>query len=241
MPGGRSSRLLQRAVYEAATIVGKWPRASLALARRRGHGVVLSERTEAVIEGYPCSGNSFAVAAFTLAQPAPIEIGHHTHTPAHLMAAVRRGLPAVALIREPDDAVRDFLDSRPSLSARQALRGYRRFYEPLLPIRDGLVVASFADVTTDFGAVVRRVNERFDTSFREFERTPANMIRVGALARAYFDEREGPGLPVVGRNQAPERPDPHPEPRGRSALFESSALTRARAVFATLTGAPEER
>jgi hypothetical protein len=237
--GGRGAGVLQRAVYEAATIVGRWPRASLPLARRRGHGVVLSDRTDVVIEGYPCSGNSFAVAAFALAQPTPIDIGHHTHTPAHLMAAVRRRVPAVALIREPDDAVRDFLDTRPSLTLRQAMRGYVRFYEPLLSIRDRLLVARFADVMTDFGAVVRRLNDRFATSFREFEPTPSNVARAQEVARTYFTNRPGPGLPVVGRSPAPGGPDPQPEARRDPIDDASSATTKARTVFATFTGSSE--
>ena len=47
------------------------PLLALPAARLRGHGVVLSPRTEVVIEGYPRSANSFAVAAFRLALGSP--------------------------------------------------------------------------------------------------------------------------------------------------------------------------
>ena len=59
----------------------------------------------------------------------------------------------------------------------------------MAPIRDALVIATFEEVTSDFGAVTHRVNERFGTRFREFEHTEANVEQVFAL----IDERaEGP-------------------------------------------------
>lgn len=58
------------------------------------------------------------------------------------------------------------------------LRGYLRFYEPLRPYRGGFVVADFPEVVEGgLGSVIRRLNERFGTSFSEFEATEANVER----------------------------------------------------------------
>jgi hypothetical protein len=73
------------------------------------------------------------------------------------------------LIREPDVALTD------------ALFAYARFYESLLPFRSRFVVADFEDVTKDFGTVIRRVNERFGTAFREFAATEPNVRRCFEL------------------------------------------------------------
>ena len=75
------------------------------------------------------------------------------------------------LVREPDVALRD------------ALVAYARFYRRLLPCRDRMVVADFEEVTKDFGAVTRRVNDRFGTRFAEFEPTEQNTSRCFELIK----------------------------------------------------------
>jgi hypothetical protein len=189
---------MRRAAYEAKTIVAKYPVLALPAARRRGHGVVLDDRTAILIEGYPRSANNFAVAAFLMAQPSPVPVAHHVHAPGHVIAAARRGVPALVLVREPEEAVLEFIIRNPYLAIGQALRGYARFYGPLLPYRDGFVVGSFDEVTTDFGAVIRRVNERFGTRFHPFEHTESNV-------RACFEEIEHHYRSVWGSGPSLER------------------------------------
>jgi hypothetical protein len=54
----------------------------------------VSRTTEIVIEGYPRSGNTFAVVAFRLAQGREIEIAHHLHAAAQIKRAARLDVPA---------------------------------------------------------------------------------------------------------------------------------------------------
>jgi hypothetical protein len=167
-------------------VLGRHPAATLPIlhARRRPGQFLapVADETEIVIEGFPRSGNTFAVAAFHLAQePRDVKIAHHAHVPAQLLAAVRAGLPALALIRRPEDCVLSLSVRVPDLAPGAALRGWVRFYEPLAPVRDALVVAAFVEVVADLAPVIRRVNERFGTRFREFEHTPENVARVMAL------------------------------------------------------------
>ena len=182
-------RTAVRALYEAKTLLAPRPRLALPATRwraRSGHGEAVDQDTDLVIEGYPRSANNFALAAFQLAQPEPARIAHHTHAPATVRAAVRWGVPVLLLVRDPEDAVLEFVIRRPALSVGQALRGYVRFHEPLLGYRDRIVVGSFDDVTTDFGAVIRRLNHRFGTEFREFEHTPENVRACfSAIERHY--------------------------------------------------------
>jgi hypothetical protein len=131
--------------------------------------------TELVIEGFPRCGNSFAFAAFRLAQPRPVRIAHHLHAPAQVIAAARRGIPALVVIRPPDDAVVSLLLRAPSWRADEAYAEYLRFYASILPYRERFVLAGFAEVVADFGAIVRRLNARFGTTFAEFAHTPENV------------------------------------------------------------------
>ena len=198
MPG-LPGLIATRGMYEVMTAGARYPWVALPVARWRGHGVPLSEDTDIVIEGFPRSGNTFAVAAFAVAQRGPVRIAHHVHAPGHVIEAVRQRLPVLVLIRRPEDAVREFVRIRPALTAAQAARGYVRFYRPLVPHRHRFVVGSFEEVTTDFGAVIRRINERFGSSFAEFEHTADNEAKVRQAADRHWQERTGPGLPRLGR------------------------------------------
>jgi hypothetical protein len=169
-------RSLRRGWYDVKTVVAPYPMLALPAARRR-HGAPVGPDTQIVIEGFPRTANTFAVVAFTMAQAEPVRVAAHVHAPAQLIAAAERGIPAIALIREPEPTVLSFAIRHPDIGVRHGLFGYVRFYEPLLRYRDRIVVGRFSDVTTDFGAVIRRVNERFGTSFGIFEHTEDNVRR----------------------------------------------------------------
>jgi hypothetical protein len=169
----------ERSLYFLMTNAARYPSTALPLARLRGEGELLSGDTDIVVESFPRSASSFAVAAFRLAQePRAVRVAYQTHAPGHVIAAVRRHVPVLVLIREPAGAVVSNLVRHPERGVNGVLRGYLRFYQPLVPYRTGFVTASFDDVVGGrFGAVIRRVNERFGTTFAEFEPTDANVER----------------------------------------------------------------
>jgi hypothetical protein len=135
---------------------------------------VIGPETELVIDGYTRSATTFAVYAFQIAQPRPVRMAHHLHAPAQLIAAARRRVPTIALIREPRAAILSQLVREPGVAPQDALMAYARFYRILLPYAGDLVLGEFDEVTTDFGSVVRKVNRRFGTSFAAFEHSEAN-------------------------------------------------------------------
>jgi hypothetical protein len=186
--------LLRRVTFEIGGILRSSPQLYLPIARWRRKAVPVDRDTDIVIEGYPRSGNTFALTAFGSAQTQAVRVAHHEHAAAQVVAATRAGIPALVLIREPAEAVLSFTIQHPHLSLRQALRGYVRFYRPLLPHRDRFVLATFEEVTTDFGAVTRRVNARFGTDFGVFEHTEENVERCLAAIREHGVARRGPVL-----------------------------------------------
>jgi hypothetical protein len=153
---------------------------------------LVHDNTDILIEGYPRSANSFCVAAFRLAQDRPVDVAQHTHAPGHVIAALRMGIPSIVLVREPEEAVLEFVIAKPRLTPRQALRGWVRFYATLLPRRAEFVVGAFPEVTLDFGAVIRQVNDRFGTSFKEFEHTEENVRECFRQMDAYWWGLLGP-------------------------------------------------
>jgi len=165
-------------------------------------------KTEIVIEGFPRSANTFATVAFSTAQRRPnVRIAHHIHSPAQIIAAARRSVPSILLVREPSAAVISLIIRNPRISASQALRAYLRFYEPLVNLRDSVVVAEFGQVVSDFGSVVERVNERFGTTFERFEHTSENVdhcFRIIAERNArrsasVVESTRGIPVPAAGR------------------------------------------
>jgi hypothetical protein len=161
----------------------RWARhpSYLTYSTRRHPTAVLRAATELVIEGYPRSANTFSAFAFQLAQPRPVRIAHHLHAPAQIIAAARRGVPALVLVREPRDSAISIAIRDPHVSLAQALDAYRRFHEAILPHRDSCHVALFEDVTGDYGRVVDALNAKFGTAFTPFHHTRENVERVYAL------------------------------------------------------------
>ncbi len=225
-----AERAFRRAAYELATAAARFPAAALPAARALGHGVVVDDRTDLVIEGFPRSGNSLAVAAFAAVQPQPVRVAHHTHSPANVLAAVRRGVPALVVVRAPQECVVDFLLIRPALGAGPVLRGYVRFHDALLPHVDALVVATHEQVTERFGEIVDRLNARFGTRFARFEASPEAVAAAGRGMEGYWAARVGHGLPFVGRSRGGARPAEGDRDRAIAQyLSPRLAVARARA------------
>jgi hypothetical protein len=169
-----------RARYSVRAVLSRHPSLYLPMVRRKYRGQIVEAGTEVVIEAFPRSGNTFAVVAFQLAQARPVKIAHHLHAAAQVTQGVRLRKPTLVLIRDPLEAVSSHLVRDPCVAPRQALRNWIRFYSSVGNLRDGLLLATFEEVTTDFGDVVDRLNERFGTSFIRFDHTPENVERCFA-------------------------------------------------------------
>lgn len=177
------------------TQLARRPGLAMPLARLRGEGELVREDTDLLIESYPRSASSFALAAFTIAQePARFRIAHHTHAPGHVIAAIRLDVPALVLVREPEGAVVSSVIRHADRTCTAAVRGYVDFHEPLLAYRNGFVVGTFEEVVRgDVGLVTRRINARFGTAFAEFDPTQDNVARALREIDEDWRERRGGG------------------------------------------------
>jgi hypothetical protein len=236
---GHARRLVAGTLYNAKTLLAQFPSIAIPMQRVRGRGEVIGSDTDIVIEGFPRSASTFAVAAFRLAQePRTMVIAHHTHMPAQVLEAVRRRIPALVLIRGCEDAVISYLIRNPDQPVRPALRGYLRFYEPLLRVRGGFVVGPFEQVIADFGAVIRRVNERFGTRFAPFAHSEPNLARIDREIDVYHRSRWAHGAPL---ERVIPRPSAHraalKDEVRRRYLAEAPPewVERAEVVYRTLT------
>jgi hypothetical protein len=152
---------------------------------------IVHNNTDIVIEGFPRSGNSFAYAAFLLANGHNFVVSHHVHRPSQIILAAERRIPTLVIIRPPIDAVVSLVIFRPFLSVKQALRSYIDFYGRIKPWRDNFLLTTFGDVTRDFGAVLDELNNKFNTSFSEFHHTAENVEKCFAMVEQFSNQFAG--------------------------------------------------
>jgi hypothetical protein len=216
----------RRAAFILATHVWAVPGAVLPIARRLGRGVVIDDSTDLVIEGFPRSGNTLAVAAIGAAQPDGVHIAHHVHAPAHVLEAVRRSVPTLVVIREPGAAADALVESKPFLTRRDARSAYVRFHEPVVRVADRIVVATFEQIHEDLAAIVERLNARFATSFVA---PPSDAVTAAAPEVERLQrERTRPGLPLIGGGV------PRAQTRDASTDRAGDLEPRAAALYAAL-------
>ena len=237
-PANPFRRAVAGALYDLKTILARYAIA-LPMQRVRGRGEVVEAGTDVVIEGFPRCASSFVVAAFRLAQePRATRIAHHTHMPAQVAAAARMRVPTIVLIREPQATIVSHLIRNPDLPAGPAVRGYVRFYAPLVRHRASFVIGDFAEITTDLGATIGRLNDLFGTAFRPYEHTPEHLARITREIDEDYRSRAGSDAEL-------ERIVPRPS-REREALREGARARylavpvglrrRAEALYRALAG-----
>lgn len=214
----RLRRAIRRRLYRT-------PALYLPLRNLRRPGTVVTPTTELVIEGFPRCGNTWTEFAIREAQGRPIVMAHHSHAPAQVLAAVRMGRPTLVVIRDPADAVTSMLRMGHGFSgARSLLQEYVDFYSAIEPVRDRIVVASFAEVTQRLNSVIDRLNARFGLELQVLADTPearANVLaRMDARAKEIGDAPEG---------QSRSNPD-------RRASGEDVAAVEVREAMTTRVG-----
>ena len=139
---------------------------------------LLNDKSKLVIEGFPRSANTFAVVAFRQAQRVNVPMAHHLHVEAQILRGVALGIPVVALIRRPEDAVKSLLIRHPDVKPKHAIERYIEFYSAVEKVADKVIVADFDQVTSNFGSIISRVNQKFGTDYKVFENNAENISSV---------------------------------------------------------------
>jgi hypothetical protein len=218
---------------------GKHPAAFYSLYRlaRKDQARVVTPDTQLVIEGFPRSANSFARVAFNRAQSERVRIANGLHVPAQVIRAARWRIPTLVLIRKPKDAVLSFAIRDP-ISVEQALRYYLSFYESVEEYRDAYVLGRFDEVTENFGQVIRRINDKFGTTFAAFDHDERNVDEVFARVERNSKKRFG----EASWENKVSRPFASREKQKREVGYDLDSpkrralISRAETVYERLTG-----
>lgn len=186
-------------------------------------GTIVGPGTELVISGYPRSANSFATMAVYLAHPG-IAMASHLHAPAEIVAAARLGIPAIVLIRQPEDAIRSLMAADPGTDESRELERWIRYHERVEPLHEHYVISPFERTIADFGGVIAEVNARFGTHFAGLEPTEENRARVF--------ERLAQSQDQFGSHRFGGQPgDRAARLRGTNVSLDPKLLARARALY----------
>jgi hypothetical protein len=193
--------------------------------------------TSIAIEGYPRSGNTFAVEAFRSSNPTAA-IAHHLHSPVQMWRAARFGVPLIVLIRDPGEAVASTLVQAPYKRPEEAIRDWLTFYNSV-PL-EFCIIADFRDVVSDLSRTIRRVNAAYGTRFCEYINSPQEDEALFRAIDRDFLARFGP-RGAVEFAAVVARPSNHRAPLRAAALAElerssvAPLLLRARELYSTLS------
>ena len=155
----------------------KWPSAFRLIWRLRPdkkNELLVSKKTQIVIEGYPRCANTFMVIGFKMAQESEVEVAHHLHAPAQLLWGLKNGIPSVVLIRDPYAAIASNFIRDDGFSLQQCIDYYIAFYKPLVKNRASFVVAEFNKVIDNLPGVIDEINRKFTAEFSNFENFDKN-------------------------------------------------------------------
>jgi hypothetical protein len=152
----------------------------------------VTPQTALVMDGFPRSGNSYARSAFLLANRNDVNISTHGHSHRFVQRGVSLGLPVIVLIREPRAAIASLLQYEPSASVSRLAAAYVRYYRHVIPLLDSVVIGQFDEVTTDFGAVLRRCNDRFGSTLAIYQKSP----EAEAAVHAHIDASTRIAVPL---------------------------------------------
>jgi hypothetical protein len=176
--------------------------------------------TDVCIEGPPGSGNTFFVAAFSMANPGARVADHH-HVVAQVKRAISLGIPAVSLLRDPVDCAfsRASAWRTPDL-ADTVLKQWIAFFATDFVLENS-VLASFETLTASPGKVIGAINERFGSAFDE-------IVPAREEVFAEMDQRRSDQFGAAQEN--PNRPDPRrpkPPSEWRAAIAELPEASKA--------------
>ena len=159
--------------------------------KKKYKNLLVNEDTDIVIEGYPRSANTFAVAAFQISQRTPLKVARHTHAVAQLKRAATLNKPTLVIIREPKQAILSYVIREESVTLDLAINRYLAYYKAVSQLHNAFIIAEFKDITSNYGNVISRINKRFDTQFSLFEHTKENIektfLKVENMEREHAD------------------------------------------------------
>lgn len=154
---------------------------------------LVSQKSEITIEGFPRSGNTFAVAAFCYAQKRSVIVARHTHAPAQIDLALKYGIPVILLKRDPMSSISSLLVRERDLPVDLAIKRYMWYYSNVMKYREKVVVVDFSDLISNYASEINKVNVLYGTNFNSYVNNKINDAKVFEIVEKMEEEdAQGP-------------------------------------------------
>ena len=188
------------------------------------------------IEGFPRSGNTYAVATFEQANPTAGHIARHLHAIGQIQQALRHRVPTVVLVRDPVDAVASLAVRGTQATLVDLFRDYTDLYGYVVGVKSRLGIVGFQELTADAGVVSDRLATHFGTDFARFEHSPERDVAVVArIEQLDVEDPEGGEERTVARRSTARSTD---RARYVAAIHQEvprATIDRARQLHRVLT------
>ncbi|MEM7590560.1 MAG: hypothetical protein AAF383_03385 [Cyanobacteria bacterium P01_A01_bin.83] len=162
---------------------------------------MINSDTEIVIDGYPCSANTFAEKAFRMAQPREVKMAHHTHDPSQLITAIKANIPTIALIRNPEDVTLSYTsrfcdpantsEDNVAQLIHYLLNDYLDFYRRIIKYKGYYIIAEFKTITSAYDLIIKELNSKYEVNFNPFYCNEPNLEEVFLVIDQCNQERLG--------------------------------------------------
>lgn len=183
-------------------LLQKWPELYRQIQLRRyrdqpNYSQIISPDSDILIEGYPRSANSFGTKAFKFANGTDTyKIATHLHVYSQVILGIRYKVPTMVMIRHPYDCVISYAAMVSDLTSYEQfvkstdiswyLEDYIVFYKNLKPYEGQFLLASFKEVSTDYGKVMESLNDMYGVNFIPFEHTDENVQTVFSISDTHL-------------------------------------------------------
>ena len=144
--------------------------------------IIVNQKTDLMIEGYPRSANTFCVAALQYMNNDSIRIARHRHETGHFIYATKLNIPVLILIRQPKDAISSFI-IREQVSTKFAIKYYNSYYSTVLKYISCIQIGPFDIAVNRYDLLVEKVNTKFNTSFKFFPLEDNDLTRIRSYVR----------------------------------------------------------
>lgn len=127
----------------------------------RDSNMIVSLKTNIVIEGYPRSGNTFLESLIKVAFKNKVNIAHHTHSLAQIKKSISYNLPTLVLIRNPfDTAISNFYFFKKKYSIENFLFEYYLYYKTILKYHSKILIINFEEIK-QINKLISKIENKF--------------------------------------------------------------------------------
>lgn len=129
-------------------------------------GTVCNGNTHICVEGYPSSANSYTYHILKYLTK-DLNFGHHCHSFANVKLAIEYQIPAIVLIRKPENAIASRI-ARFDSTVEESLLEYTEFYELTQKYIQSIILITFDEIIHDTASVLNKINNSTQIEFSDY-------------------------------------------------------------------------